>query len=66
MNEALKKDEKYIKKYMQNHQMLTVLLNKGNDEDIIKFLENQDNKSKVVRKAIREYMSKRGGANEIR
>lgn len=60
MNEALKKDEKYIKKYMQKHQMLTVLLNKGNDEDIIKFLENQDNKSKVVRRAIREYISKRG------
>ena len=61
MNEALKKDVKYIKKYMQKHQMLTVLLNKGNDEDIIKFLWNQDNRSEVVRKAIREYMSKRGG-----
>ena len=61
MNEALKKDEKYIKKYMQKHQMLTVLLNKGNDEDIIKFLWNQDNRSEVVRKEIREYMSKRGG-----
>lgn len=60
MNEALKKDEKYIKKYMQKHQMLTVLLNKGNDEDIIKFLWNQDNRSEVVRKAIREYMSKHG------
>ena len=61
MNEALKKDEKYIKKYMQKHQMLTVLLNKGNDEDIIKFLWNQDNRSEVVRKARREYMSRRGG-----
>jgi hypothetical protein len=60
MNEALKKDEKYIKKYMQKHQMLTVLLNKENDEDIIKFLWNQDNRSEVVRKAIREYMSKHG------
>lgn len=58
MNEALKKDEKYIKKYMQKHQMLTVLLNKGNDEDIIKFLWNQDNRSEVVRKAIREYIEK--------
>jgi metal-responsive CopG/Arc/MetJ family transcriptional regulator len=60
MNEALKKNEKYIKKYMSKHQMLTVLLNKGNDEDIIKFLWNQDNRSEVVRKAIREYMSKHG------
>lgn len=60
MNEALKKNEKYIKKYMRKHQMLTVLLNKGTDEDIIKFLWNQDNRSEVVRKAIREYMSKNG------
>lgn len=60
MNEALKKNEKYIKKYMRKHQMLTVLLNKGTDEDIIKFLWNQDNRSAVVRRAIREYMSKHG------
>lgn len=60
MNEALKKDEKYIKKYMQKHQMLTVLLNKENDEDIIKFLWNQDNRSAVVRRAIREYIEKHG------
>lgn len=60
MNEALKKDVKYITKYMQKNVMLTLLLNKEKDEDIIKFLENQDNKSKVVRRAIREYISKRG------
>lgn len=60
MNEALKKNEKYIKKYMQKNVMLTLLLNKAKDEDIINFLENQDNKSKVVRRAIREYMSKHG------
>ena len=60
MNEALKKDMKYIEKYMRKHQMLTLLLNKDRDEDIIKFLENQDNKSKVVRRAIREYIKKHG------
>lgn len=60
MNEALKKDEKYIEKYMQKNLMLTLLLNKDRDKDIINYLENQDNKSKVVRRAIREYMSKRG------
>lgn len=60
MNEALRKNEKYITKYMQKHQMLTVLLNKENDEDIIKFLWNQDNRSEVVRKAIREYIKKHG------
>lgn len=56
MNEALRKNEKYITKYMQKNVMLTLLLNKAKDEDIINFLENQDNKSKVVRRAIREYM----------
>ena len=60
MNEALKKDLKYIEKYMQKNLMLTLLLNKDRDEDIIKFLENQDNKSKVVRRAIREYIKKHG------
>ena len=60
MNEALKKDLKYIEKYMQKNLMLTLLLNKERDEDIIKFLENQDNKSKVVRRAIREYIKKHG------
>ena len=58
MNEALRKNEKYITKYMQKNVMLTLLLNKAKDEDIINFLENQDNKSKVVRRAIREYISR--------
>ena len=58
MNEALKKNEKYITKYMQKNVMLTLLLNKAKDEDIINFLEKQDNKSKVVRRAIREYIEK--------
>lgn len=60
MNEALKKDMKYIEKYMQKNLMLTLLLNKDRDEDIIKYLSNQDNKSALVRRAIREYMSKHG------
>lgn len=60
MNEALKKDLKYIEKYMQKNLMLTLLLNKDRDEDIIKFLENQDNKSAIVRRAIREYIKKHG------
>ena len=60
MNEALKKDLKYIEKYMQKHQMLTLLLNKDRDKDIIKFLSDQDNKSAIVRRAIREYIKKNG------
>lgn len=60
MNEALKKDMKYIEKYMQKNLMLTLLLNKERDADIIRFLDNQDNKSVVVRQAIREYIKKHG------
>ena len=58
MNEALKKDLKYIEKYMQKNLMLTLLLKKDRDEDIIRFLSNQDNKSAIVRRAIREYIKK--------
>lgn len=60
MNEAIKKDLKYIEKYMQKNVMLTLLLNKDRDADIIRFLDNQDNKSVVVRQAIREYIKKHG------
>ena len=60
MNEALKKDLKYIEKYMQKNLMLTLLLKKDRDEDIINFLEKQDNKSAIVRRAIREYIKKHG------
>ena len=60
MNEALKKDLKYIEKYMQKNLMLTLLLKKDRDEDIIRFLSNQDNKSAIVRSAIREYIKKHG------
>ena len=63
MNDTLKKDERYIKKYMQKNVMLTLLLNKEKDADIIKFLWNQDNRSVVVRRAIREYIKKHGREN---
>jgi hypothetical protein len=53
MNNALKKDEKYRNKYMKTHKMLTLLLDKERDADIIRWLESQDNRSKAVRTAIR-------------
>ena len=53
MNEALKKPEKYRKKYMQNHKMLTLLLDNEKDEDIISWLGKQGNRSEAVRMAIR-------------
>lgn len=55
MNEALKKDEKYRKKYMRTHKMLTLLLDKEKDADIIRWLEskNPGERSAAVRSAIR-------------
>ena len=53
MNEALKKPEKYRKKYMNKHKMLTLILNNDRDKDIIEWLDKQENKSAAVRAAIR-------------
>lgn len=56
MNEALKKDEKYRKKYMRSHKMLTLLLDKEVDADIIEWLESRKTgeRSAAVRTAIRK------------
>lgn len=56
MNEALKKNEKYRKKYMRSHKMLTLLLDKEVDADIIKWLETRKTgeRSAAVRTAIRK------------
>lgn len=56
MNEALKKDEKYRKKYMRSHKMLTLLLDKEVDADIIEWLESRKmgERSAAVRTAIRK------------
>lgn len=56
MNEALKKNEKYRKRYMRNRKMLTLLLDKTVDADIIEWLNKQGkgNRSEAVRKAIRK------------
>lgn len=61
MNEALKKDEKYRKKYMKNHRMLCLLLDNTKDEDIITWLTGQQNRSEAVRKALREAVNKENG-----
>lgn len=56
MNPALKKNEKYRKKYMRSHKMLTLLLDKEVDADIIKWLETRraGERSAAVRAAIRK------------
>ena len=53
MNETLKKPDKYRKRYMQKHKMLTLLLDNEKDEDIISWLGKQENRSEAVRMAIR-------------
>ena len=53
MNEALKKNEKYQKRYMKRHKMLCVLLSNENDKDIIDWLRTQENASESVRRALR-------------
>ena len=53
MNEALKKNEKYQKRYMKRHKMLCVLLSNENDKDIINWLKTQENASESVRRVLR-------------
>ena len=53
MNEALKKNEKYQKRYMKRHKMLCVLLSNENDKDIINWLRTQENASESVRQVLR-------------
>ena len=57
MNEALKKNEKYQKKYMKRHKMLCVLLSNENDKDIINWLKTQENASESVRRVLRTWIT---------
>lgn len=54
MNIELKKNEKYQKRYMRKHKMLTSLLDKEKDADIIEWLNKQENRSEAIRQAIRD------------
>lgn len=58
MNEALKKNEKYRKKYMRSHKMLTFVLDKQKDADIIEWLDNLKNRSETVRTLLRDAATK--------
>ena len=49
MNEALKKPEKHRKKY----KLLTFIIDKEKDSDIIDWLESKKNRSAAVRELIR-------------
>ena len=54
MAKISEKQKEYQKRYMNKHKMLTVLLNRDNDKDIIDWLETQENQSEAVREALRE------------
>ena len=56
MNEALKKNEKYHKRYMKSHKMLCVLLDNENDKDIISWLRTQENASESVRSVLHDFI----------
>ena len=56
MNDALKKPEKYRKRYMRTHKILSVLLDNEKDADIIKWLEEKENKSETVKMVLREFI----------
>lgn len=57
MNEALKRNEKYRKKYMRSHTMIALLLDNKRDSDIIEWLGKQRNRSEAIRKLIRKEAS---------
>lgn len=54
MNEALKKPEKYRKKYMRSHTSISLVLDNKRDSDIIEWLNKQRNRSKAIRELIRK------------
>lgn len=53
MNEALKKTDKYQKRYMQKHRMLCVCLDKERDEDIIEWMNEQPCITASVKRILR-------------
>lgn len=54
MNDALKKPEKYRKRYMRNHKIMTMILDNEKDADILAWLDGKENKSEAVRELIRK------------
>jgi hypothetical protein len=44
------------KKYLQKKKMITFLLDKEIDDDIIDYLDKQDNRSRTIRRALALYM----------
>ena len=56
MNESLKKNEIYRKRYMKRKKMLCVLLDNKKDKDIIEWLGRQENASESVRSVLHDFI----------
>ena len=54
MNNDLKKNEKYYKRYMKRHKQICVCFDREKDKDIVNWLESQDNISKRVKDILRQ------------
>ena len=63
MNDNLKKQAKYQKKYMERHKMVCVNLDLKEDADIINWLGSQSNRSEAMRKAFKEAAKREGKAS---
>lgn len=57
MNEALKKNEKYQKRYMKRHRMLCVCLDRKKDKDIVDWIDAQHNISESTKEALRVWIA---------
>ena len=57
MSRNIEKQKVYQKRYMDRHKMLSVILDKQYDADILTWLGMQDNCSEVIRRALQnEYL----------
>ncbi len=56
MNEELKKPEKYRKRYMRSHKIITLLLDNKKDADILDWLSKQENRSEKIRNVLRSFI----------
>jgi len=48
------KQKEWQAKYMEQRKMVSFVLDKENDKDLIQWLEKQENQSEAIREALRE------------
>lgn len=56
MNNKLKKNESYKKKYMRQHRMICVCLDRKKDKDIVDWIEKQEVISVSIKEALRAWI----------